>query len=334
MTAQAAAPSPASTTNMSEWTAARATVERFDGYLNDLRKYGFTLITGLLAVTGYLSSSPATALSPSVKLGVGTAILVLVVTLSILDGLYRSFQRGAITRARILEGFLNLDLTSAIVHYVDAGRFRSHFLWVYVAFATSTFVLGASVLWEYSLQLIVMAVAYAIALGFIITLGSDWPVGMVDWSVDRKLVTAGEPVRVTFTNLIPDARRAQFRVDCEVFDNSGELVQALGSVEYLFPYMGTRDWLWQKTDVAPGLYEIRGPWSLLGVEVKRPPKAASAVSNYFPHFELGRRRVVGDYKPKIRHFEKPLRGSHSLIIQVNKRPDTVAPPGGANQPDE
>jgi len=317
---------------MSEWTAARATVERFDGYLNDLRKYGFTLVTGLLAVTGYLSSSPATALSPSVKLGVSAAILVLVVTLSILDSLYSSFQRGAVTRAQILEGFLNIDLTSAIAYYVAAGRFRSHFLWVYAAFATSTFVLGASVLWGDPLQLLVMMVAYAIALVLIVVFGSDAHVGMVDWSVDQKLITAGAPIRVTFTNLIPDERRAQFQVECEVFDIFGKRIETLGSTEYLFPFMGTRDWLWQKTDVAPGLYEVRGTWSLLGVQVKQSSKdaSASAISTYLPHFALRRRGVARDYDPTISRFKSPPRGSHSLVIQVNRQSGTVAPPGGGN----
>ena len=45
-----------------EWLECRVTIGRFDGYLADIRKYGFTLVTLLLTASALVTTPPAKAM--------------------------------------------------------------------------------------------------------------------------------------------------------------------------------------------------------------------------------------------------------------------------------
>jgi len=208
MSAAASAPkvaqspvNPSQDNRLYEWNAARAVIERFDGYLTDLRRYGFTLTTSLLSITGLFSSSPAVGFPPEAKFGVVSSIMVLVVALYFLDANYRYIQRGAVVRARILERALNLDLTSTIEYVLKVSRFEPYFTSVYVGFATSTYVLGVAVLWGSPFLELVLIDVFAGAIVAIYLLSPGQLKGLMDWSVDRKVAVAGQPIRITFTSL-------------------------------------------------------------------------------------------------------------------------------------
>ncbi len=247
---------------MDEWAAARSNIERFDGYLNDLRKYGFGLVTSLLAVTGYLSSSPAAALSDPAKVAVGAAILVLVVALAFLDGQYRALQKGATIRARILEKSLNLGLTGTMAQYARLGRFSISYFLVYEATATAVFAVGLGILWGSWFSGLVWLAVFGVAVLLVYLFGTAPQVGTVDWSVDAKVVRQGQTLRVTFTTL-QDVKGGPW------LWASGK-IEGVGS-DYSYPlpqrkmrarFLHDISWIWP-TDadhVPPGLYKVVGLW--------------------------------------------------------------------------
>jgi hypothetical protein len=267
----AASGTPSSTqdSRTDEWTAARSNIERFDGYLNDLRKYGFGLVTSLLAVTGYLSSSPDTKLPDATKLVVSVAILALVVALSFLDGQYRSLQRGATVRARILERSLNLDLTSAISHYVQIGRYTKTYLVVYGVVASATAIVALGVLWGDWTMVLLLVIAFLVALFLIWKLGGDSLKGVVDWSVDAKIVSQGDPVHVTFTNLQELRGGAWLFAGCKIRGLDSNYDKRLPVRRASTHFMSQADWLWPTdSSIKKGLYQVIGYWHLVNEQGK------------------------------------------------------------------
>ncbi len=253
-----------STSRSDEWSAARSNVERFDGYLNDLRKYGFGLVTTLLTVTGYLSSSPSTSLPDATRLAVGGAILVLVIALAFLDGQYRSLQRGATIRARILEKYLNLDLTGSMAQFARLGQFSISYPLVYELTAAAVYVVGVGVLWGAWLFELVWIPVFLVAAALVAMLGDDPQVGTVDWSVDAKIVPIGQPVRITFTNLqeLDGTKWLWAGGRIQAVDAGYSLLLRERKMRPLF--MRDMSWLWRTDDpnVFPGLYKVLGFWYL------------------------------------------------------------------------
>ena len=94
----------------------------YDGFLNDLRKYGFTFLTALLAAesvlvpTIYSKSGIAagTVLPNSVKVAVLVINLLLIILLRLLDRNYQVFEDAANGRGLRSERSLNLGLTEIV----------------------------------------------------------------------------------------------------------------------------------------------------------------------------------------------------------------------------
>src|ERR1700681_1132482 len=83
-----------------EWQEARYTVGRFDGYLADVRKYGFTLVTALLTASALITPSNAEVDRPAAAL----VILLLLLALFMIDMYYFVMLQAAVGRAAELEG--------------------------------------------------------------------------------------------------------------------------------------------------------------------------------------------------------------------------------------
>ncbi len=275
---------------MKEWATARAVIDKFDGYQSDIRKYGFTLITGLLAVTGLFSSSPSISYPPGAKFGVIASILVLVVALSYLDGLYRYLQRGAAIRARILESSLNLDLTNAIAEFLRVGRFESRYAILYGGFAVSTFVLGLAILTQAPGLELLLIVTFAVAIALMVELRPGEIIGLTDFSLDRKVVTGGQMVRITYTNLagtwkqlFAASEKSQRKLWTQRLKSkrikvfllpTGEITgprpvvgatttppsgdpMPLPPTKVEFVYLAQANWVWKTPADKPGLYDVR-----------------------------------------------------------------------------
>jgi hypothetical protein len=70
-----------------EWKVCRETIDRFDGILVDLRKYGFSILTGLTTTGSFLGFSAPTA---NIQIGVIIVTMALIMVLYWLDIYYRS----------------------------------------------------------------------------------------------------------------------------------------------------------------------------------------------------------------------------------------------------
>src|SRR5919198_5006052 len=85
-----------------EWKSCRDTADRFDEILHDLRKYGFSILTGLTTAGSFLGfAGPSKVL----QIGVIVVTMVLIMVLYWLDIYYQSLLFGASFRARFLEIF-------------------------------------------------------------------------------------------------------------------------------------------------------------------------------------------------------------------------------------
>ncbi len=84
-------------------------IGRFDEYLLNLRKYGFTLATILIGADAYLSMS--TELHPGAKAGAAIVVMMLIVALFLLDHHVKTLQRIALSRAVEIEARLEMGLS-------------------------------------------------------------------------------------------------------------------------------------------------------------------------------------------------------------------------------
>jgi hypothetical protein len=123
-----------------EWKECRQTIARFDTILIDLRKYGFTIITGLLTAGSFLGFNTPTA---SLQVGVIIVTMVLIVILYWMDIYYQNLLYGAVLRAIFLELF---RLDRGLSKYVSGLYGRSGMGWLlhflYAGFFIAAFILG------------------------------------------------------------------------------------------------------------------------------------------------------------------------------------------------
>jgi hypothetical protein len=128
-------------TNYSEeWVKAREATDKFDGNLFDLRKYGFSIVTGLITAGSFLGFSTPTQF---IQVGVIIVTMVLVVVLYWLDIYYQGLLYGAVFRTRFLEIFrLNRALSIYISALYGASNLGRGLHFIYVGFLIAIFLLG------------------------------------------------------------------------------------------------------------------------------------------------------------------------------------------------
>lgn len=253
---------------LDEWKEARSVLARFDTNLHDLRKVGFTFVTALLAANGLLSQNltGATSVVPDgVKAGVLVATMGLIVALKLLDTHYRLFQQAASVRGRILEDRLNLDITNDISLFYDYRKYWWYVQVLYYSFVGLTVLLGFAILWGDTLLIATMLVAALVSGVLIHVIDQEKPTAFEDWSVDKKIVSKGTPVRITYTNLNSrDVAPGTFRLWWNVKHESakaGTTPLPEGSPENVqLKYLESRDWLCQTDKLEPDLYEL-AMWS-------------------------------------------------------------------------
>jgi hypothetical protein len=123
-----------------EWKACRDAADKFDSVLFDLRKYGFSILTGLTTAGSFLGfSGPAKVL----QIGVIVVTMALIMVLYWLDIYYQSLLYGASFRARFLEIFrLKRALSISIAAFYGASRTGRILHFLYVGFLLGLFILG------------------------------------------------------------------------------------------------------------------------------------------------------------------------------------------------
>jgi hypothetical protein len=98
---------------MTEWKECRAAISRFDQIIVDLRKYGFSIITGLLTADTFFLIKAGEA-PVWQKVGLYVVLAVLIYALFSVDRCFEIFLRGAVERANELEKRHGMGLTQVI----------------------------------------------------------------------------------------------------------------------------------------------------------------------------------------------------------------------------
>lgn len=186
---------------LEEWKHARDTIKDFDDRIHDLRKYGFSVITTLLTITGFLSTAGVDPITEPARVAVIAAIMLLIVALRYMERNYQMFQRAISDRARILENLLNLELTGKIVAWYKRGK-----LWyadlVYLFFALAAFFVGLATVPSSLFQTMLLVPLLLVLLSLVaMQRYLDVDRGFIDVTVDELEYNPGETATVTLTNL-------------------------------------------------------------------------------------------------------------------------------------
>jgi hypothetical protein len=242
---------------LDEWKEARGVLARFDGNLNDLRKYGFTFLAALLAAD---SVQALLKIEENTRFALIVITIAFIVSLRLLDHNYQQFEYATSIRARILETILNIELTETISERYRRDRLNWYVLSVYVAFVIMAGGLGVSILSAgYQVWVIV---AVAVGIGLISTLSLTLKVNLLthgmdlpeeDWIIDRVSCEQGEKVRITVTSLGENS--VNFKSGHVVFEIRGEEGDLVDTVEansdVSIPSYGNHSWLWDTKKTEP-----------------------------------------------------------------------------------
>lgn len=191
-----------------EWTDCRSTLARFDGYLDALRRQGFSYISALLTATGLISYVTGTIVTPWAKVAILAVTDGLIVVLAYLEKDYRQMEHGVATRARVLEGRLNFGESDTIAVFYRRQQLWKMDLSMSVGFILLTWLLGMAILvppagiphtpiWPFLLLLATTAIAL-VAVGWASTLRRG---GGIDFGVDQLIARVGAVLTFTATNL-------------------------------------------------------------------------------------------------------------------------------------
>ncbi len=195
---------------VTEWQAARGVLARFDENLHDLRKYGFSFVTGLLTVDALFAN-----ISDNWKLAALIGTMALIVVLSVVDRNYQVFLKGANHRATLLENRCTFELTKIIGRIYEQEHAGTVFTVVYCGLVGVTFVLGLLILKSNLLHLVshLVAVSYlyalliALLIAVFLILSIRRSLDLRPWvyfEIDRFEYKKGERVLVVVTNVAKD----------------------------------------------------------------------------------------------------------------------------------
>ena len=120
---------------LDEWKECRTSIDRFDKLIVDVRKYGFTLITGLLTASAFaFVKLDSVSVPDAARVGVSLVLMVLVLGLFTVDRYLEIFLRSAVTRARALETALDFRLTRMISNVAEGAETSTWATWLYTFF--------------------------------------------------------------------------------------------------------------------------------------------------------------------------------------------------------
>jgi hypothetical protein len=258
---------------LEEWKESRAVLARFDNNLHDIRKYGFTFITALLAAQAILIPSEVfqsveeAGIDDQTKLGVFLATLILINCLGIFDRVYNQFQSAAKTRATIIERMLNLELTESISDLYKIGRIGPYsFFFILLLLEIALMVLAYSVL-SNNLDLMYFLVVPAILFPVSFYLYERFYLighAMVDISVDKIEVFPGESIRIMVTNISMKDAQLLYKNDAlfwKIVDSRGlEICSEKSTGETRLGPMESLTWIWPVPGTqSVGVYTVKMP---------------------------------------------------------------------------
>jgi len=265
--------------SIDEWKEARSVLARLDGNLHDLRKYGFSFITALLAANSLIGQGTGGVTIPSsVKLVIFIITLGLIVGLRVLDTNYTLFQQATSMRARILEKRLNLDITQTISRLFFLQTWWVYIQWLYLAFVALTTLLGLVVLYPNGLDMLVMVVAGVVSAVIVRGIHGKKLNSIEDWTLDRKVISGKAPLRITLTNLVGGPiKLPKGEAVWKIVSYSGELqAEFVPEDDIVIDSRDGYDWLWDHQGSKAGLYRFLyrpGYKSLTTIQILDTPTA-------------------------------------------------------------
>lgn len=203
--------------NLKEWEATRNLLKEFDDRIHDLRKYGFSFLTALLAAESLLipGALSIAAGKPSIpdytKLAVMLVTLLLIVALRMIERNYQLFIKCAAQRSRVIERSLNLELSEIICDRHRARKMAKYENYIYVSFTLGVLGLGFTILFPNYLAvgillLFTFVAWYAIwqIKSFKIDRSPKSSHKWADWTINPLECKRGDMVRITLNNLDKD----------------------------------------------------------------------------------------------------------------------------------
>jgi len=160
-----------------DWQECRTTIGRLDTILVDLRKLGFSFITGLLTAGAFLNflgvqtTKEVSAPSPDLRAAIFIAIMVLVAALFSIDTYYQVLLSGAVERALDLEEVTDprIRITRYMSNNATDSMISYLILFMYLALLATAEGLG----------LLATGRLELLAKGLDLTL---WPIGTRFWA--------------------------------------------------------------------------------------------------------------------------------------------------------
>jgi hypothetical protein len=138
-------------TELSEWEEGRKTIDRFDRILADLRKYGFTLITGFITASAFVTyvgvvNKDGIVVPEGGRAAVLSVIFILVASLFVVDNYYQVLLSGSVERALDIEARTNLRVTRIISKNVLITHSTQIILLIYIFLLLTAGLLGLALL--------------------------------------------------------------------------------------------------------------------------------------------------------------------------------------------
>lgn len=186
-----------------EWNTIRELLNNYDERIHEIRKYGFSFVTALLAAQGILFNS--TTIQDSIKFAVLLVTIVLIVALTSFERSYQLIQEAAAIRASYLEKILNLELTETISHQFEYKDVRKYELIVYVLLISGTLVLSFFTISfkyvGYSFMLLGLSLLFLYCIKKYLKPENVSRWDGVDWSIYPLNVKEGDIVKIILTNI-------------------------------------------------------------------------------------------------------------------------------------
>lgn len=157
-----------------EWKECRKAIEHYGKFCGDLRKYGFTIITGLLSANAYLFIR-VPELMPWEKCAISSIMCLLIIGLFMSDRYYLTLIRGSVHRAIIIEQktYFPIELTSHLHEYALKAKIDIQTIFIYFFFIIISLIPSFYTVFTYdfpsgSYQLVIFSFCLVIFFGSIV----------------------------------------------------------------------------------------------------------------------------------------------------------------------
>jgi hypothetical protein len=309
-----------------EWERTRKLLLEFDNRIHDIRKYGFSFLTALMAAEAILipkndyMAVGEVGLTDTTKLAVFGVTLLLIGIIKLMEKYYQLFITCSAQRARILERSLNLELTEIISDRHRSELIPKYVNNIYFFFILGVFVLGYAVLipnLREVLLLILITVLALFSIRKIDELSLEYTRERMDWTINPLECKPGEKVRITLTNISKDNKKGPLILEpglvwgIETQDRTRGIHRE--RLEKIIKLNAGDNYIWEWTPKKKqfGIFRVVIPYKEKGKEISYP--------------RLRRKIIVREDKSKDKNKDKKVILGGELNIQCNKKKTTSDP---------